>query len=33
MDDLTLELLISELDITAQEVYRLPGSLDLRGSV
>src|SRR6478735_6877327 len=31
MDDLTLDLLISELDITAQEVYRLPGSLDLRG--
>lgn len=31
MDELTLELLISELDITAQEVYRLPGLLDLRG--
>ncbi|WP_322411636.1 RNA degradosome polyphosphate kinase [Microbacterium invictum] len=31
MDDLTLELLLSELDITAQEVYRLPGPLDLRG--
>lgn len=31
MDDLTLDLLISELDITTQEVYRLPGSLDLRG--
>ncbi|GAA1465393.1 RNA degradosome polyphosphate kinase [Microbacterium thalassium] len=31
MDDLTLDLLISELDITAQEVYRLPGLLDLRG--
>jgi polyphosphate kinase len=31
MDDLTLDLLISELDITAQEVYRLPGPLDLRG--
>lgn len=31
MDTLTLDLLISELDITAQEVYRLPGPLDLRG--
>lgn len=31
MDDLTLNLLINELDITAQEVYRLPGPLDLRG--
>ncbi|MET0673226.1 MAG: RNA degradosome polyphosphate kinase [Microbacterium pygmaeum] len=31
MDDLTLDLLISELDITAAEVYRLPGALDLRG--
>lgn len=31
MDDLTLELLIKELDITDQEVYRLPGPLDLRG--
>ncbi len=31
MDDVTLELLIKELDITAQEVYRLPGPLDLRG--
>lgn len=31
MDDVTLDLLISELDITEQEVYRLPGSLDLRG--
>jgi polyphosphate kinase len=31
MDDLTLDLLISELDITAQEVYRLPEPLDLRG--
>ena len=30
MDDLTLDLLIDELDITAQEVYRLPGLLDLR---
>lgn len=31
MDDVTLELLIRELDITEQEVYRLPGPLDLRG--
>ncbi|REJ05942.1 RNA degradosome polyphosphate kinase [Microbacterium bovistercoris] len=31
MDDVTLELLIKELDITDQEVYRLPGPLDLRG--
>jgi polyphosphate kinase len=31
MDSLTLDLLVSELDITAQEVYRLPGPLDLRG--
>ncbi|AZS37614.1 Polyphosphate kinase [Microbacterium lemovicicum] len=31
MDDVTLDLLISELSITAQEVYRLPGLLDLRG--
>lgn len=31
MDPLTLDLLISELDITAQEIYRLPGPLDLRG--
>lgn len=31
MDDVTLELLINELDITEQEVYRLPGRLDLRG--
>ncbi|MHC2998743.1 RNA degradosome polyphosphate kinase [Microbacterium sp. HJ5] len=31
MDEVTLELLIRELDITAQEVYRLPGPLDLRG--
>lgn len=30
MDDLTLDLLIKELDITEQEVYRLPGPLDLR---
>lgn len=31
MDEVTLDLLISELDITDQEVYRLPGPLDLRG--
>jgi len=31
MDDVTLDLLINELDITEQEVYRLPGPLDLRG--
>jgi len=31
MDELTLDLLIKELDITEQEVYRLPGPLDLRG--
>jgi polyphosphate kinase len=31
MDDVTLDLLVRELDITDQEVYRLPGSLDLRG--
>ncbi|QRY40432.1 RNA degradosome polyphosphate kinase [Microbacterium hominis] len=31
MDDVTLDLLIAELDITEQEVYRLPGHLDLRG--
>lgn len=31
MDDVTLDLLLSELDITAQEVYRLPAPLDLRG--
>jgi polyphosphate kinase len=30
MDDLTLDLLLKELDITEQEVYRLPGPLDLR---
>nr|WP_188755991.1 RNA degradosome polyphosphate kinase [Microbacterium album] len=30
MDDVTLELLLKELDITEQEVYRLPGPLDLR---
>ncbi|GAA2575238.1 RNA degradosome polyphosphate kinase [Microbacterium binotii] len=31
MDELTLDLLIKELDITEQEVYRLPAPLDLRG--
>ncbi len=31
MDDLTLDLLLNELDITEQAVYRLPGALDLRG--
>ncbi|MBO9577208.1 MAG: polyphosphate kinase 1, partial [Microbacteriaceae bacterium] len=31
MDRLTLELLVRELDITEQEVYRLPSPLDLRG--
>ncbi len=31
MDELTLDLLVKELDITDQEVYRLPGPLDLRG--
>jgi polyphosphate kinase len=29
MDDVTLQLLMSELEITEQEVYRLPGPLDL----
>jgi polyphosphate kinase len=31
MDDVTLQLLMSELEITEQEVYRLPGPLDLSG--
>ncbi len=31
MDDVTLDLLFNELDITKHEVYRLPGPLDLRG--
>ncbi|GAA1698670.1 RNA degradosome polyphosphate kinase [Microbacterium sediminicola] len=31
MDEVTLSLLVGELDITAQEVYRIPGPLDLRG--
>ena len=30
MDAVTLDLLIKELDITEQEVYRVPGLLDLR---
>ncbi|KJL38281.1 MULTISPECIES: RNA degradosome polyphosphate kinase [Microbacterium] len=31
MDEVTLDLLLRELDITEQEVYRLPAPLDLRG--
>ncbi|GAA3644213.1 RNA degradosome polyphosphate kinase [Microbacterium awajiense] len=31
MDEVTMSLLVKELDITEQEVYRLPGTLDLRG--
>ena len=31
MDDITLGLLVRELDITDQEVYRLPSPLDLSG--
>ncbi len=31
MDDVTLELLVRELGITEQEVFRLPAPLDLRG--
>ncbi|HEY0258882.1 MAG TPA: RNA degradosome polyphosphate kinase [Lacisediminihabitans sp.] len=31
MDELTLSLLVRELDITEQEVYRLPAPLDLGG--
>src|SRR3954452_25392239 len=31
IDEHVLELLISELDVTAAEVFRLPGPLDLRG--
>jgi polyphosphate kinase len=31
MDDVTLSLLMQELDITEQEVYRLPAPLDLGG--
>ncbi|GAA4781920.1 RNA degradosome polyphosphate kinase [Microbacterium gilvum] len=30
MDDVTLDLLVRELDISEQEVYRLPSPLDLR---
>lgn len=30
MDDVTLDLLLSELGISAQEVYRLPAPLDMR---
>jgi polyphosphate kinase len=31
MDEVTLGLLVRELDITEQEIYRLPAPLDLRG--
>lgn len=31
MDEVTMDLLVRELDITDQEIYRLPGPLDLRG--
>ena len=31
MDDVTLDLLVRELDVTEQEVYRLPSPLDLGG--
>ncbi|MDQ1572282.1 MAG: polyphosphate kinase [Actinomycetota bacterium] len=31
MDDMTLDLLMQELDITSQEVYRLPAPLNLGG--
>lgn len=31
MDQVTLDLLVDELGITDQEVYRIPGLLDLRG--
>ncbi len=31
MDEVTLDLLMSELQITEQEVYRLPAPLDLSG--
>src|SRR5690606_30463543 len=31
MDDRTLDLLVRELGVTAQEVYRLPAPLDLGG--
>jgi len=31
MDPVTLDLLVRELDITEQDVYRLPAPLDLRG--
>ncbi|MDQ1512600.1 MAG: polyphosphate kinase, partial [Microbacteriaceae bacterium] len=31
MDPTTLDLLVSELDVTREEVYRLPGPLDLAG--
>ncbi len=31
MDEVTMDLLVRELDITDQEIYRIPGPLDLRG--
>ncbi|WP_314097008.1 RNA degradosome polyphosphate kinase [Microbacterium foliorum] len=31
MDEVTMDLLVRELDITDKEIYRLPGPLDLRG--
>ena len=31
MDDVTMDLLVRELDIPDLEVYRLPGPLDVRG--
>ncbi|MBP2379554.1 polyphosphate kinase [Microbacterium phyllosphaerae] len=31
MDEVTMDLLVRELEITDQEIYRLPGPLDLRG--
>ncbi|KJQ55333.1 Polyphosphate kinase [Microbacterium sp. SA39] len=31
MDEVTMDLLVRELDITDLEIYRLPGILDLRG--
>ena len=31
MDDVTLGLLMQELEVTEQEVYRLPAPLDLGG--
>ncbi|KQZ22656.1 RNA degradosome polyphosphate kinase [Microbacterium sp. Root553] len=31
MDEVTMDLLVRELDVTDKEIYRLPGPLDLRG--